>query len=89
MKSYKVYYDHYRGIELPCVKNYEDEWWVAKDIQKCIITKYRVYVSLSLIGRIAKRLNKRMRTSYGFNLYHSSLVDEIGQMAKVRLNENS
>lgn len=82
MKSYKTYYNPYRDLKLPCVKNYEEEWWVARDIQRCIITKYRVYVSLSLIGRIAKKLNKRIKTSYGFNLYHRSLVDYIGQIKK-------
>lgn len=79
MKSYKTYYNHQRDLNLPCVKNYDDEWWVAKDIQRCIVEKYRAYVSLSKIGKIAKMLNKKMKTSYGFNLYHRSLVDDIGE----------
>lgn len=82
MKSYKVYYNHQRNFDLPCVKNYEDDWWVAKDIQRCIALKYNIYVSLSKIGKIAKITNKRTKTQFGFNLYHKSLVDEIGKGIK-------
>lgn len=81
MKSYKTYYNPQRELNLPCVKNYDDEWWVAKDIQRCVIEKYRVYVSLPKIGKVAKMLNKKMKTSYGFNLYHRSLVDDLGEIA--------
>lgn len=81
MKSYKTYYNPQRGLDLPCVKNYDDEWWVAKDIQRCVIEKYRTYVSLSKIGKMAKVLNKKIKTSYGFNLYHKSLVDDLGEIA--------
>lgn len=52
------------------------EWFVASDIQEAYREKYGKFVSLSKIGRVAKKfgLVKEVK-GCGFKLYHISLVD--------------
>ncbi|MEZ0323881.1 MAG: hypothetical protein ABWJ98_06215 [Hydrogenothermaceae bacterium] len=78
MKTRKNYYTPPKVFNLPVVENPESDWWIAKDIQKEISVKYGRYVSLSVIGKVAKMLGKSVKTSYGFNLYHRSIVDYFG-----------
>ena len=71
MKSRKGYYP---VDPTPTVKLKESEWWIATDIQKEVIRKTKKYISLIMIGKIAKQYNLYQKTSYGFKLYHKDLV---------------
>lgn len=77
-KSHFFYYQPRNCLELPCISDdSERDWWTAKDIQREYIRKYRRFITLAKIGREAKKLGKVRNTTYGFKLYHSSLVDDL------------
>lgn len=74
MRSRKSYYP----IDItPTVKMRDNDWWIAKDIQREIIKRKNKYVSLVYIGRTANKYNLSKKTSFGFKLYHKKLVDLI------------
>ncbi|MBX0312484.1 MAG: hypothetical protein JHC31_12055 [Sulfurihydrogenibium sp.] len=59
----------------PTVKPKDIDWWIAQDIQREYIRRKNQYISLTKIGRIAKKNNLVKKTTYGFKLYHKKLVD--------------
>ncbi|MDM7273592.1 hypothetical protein [Sulfurihydrogenibium azorense] len=71
MKTKRSYYP---VDPTPTVKSKDSEWWIATDIQKEVIKRTKKYISLIMIGKIAKQYNLFQKTSYGFKLYHKDLV---------------
>ncbi|MGB9767106.1 MAG: hypothetical protein ACPLXN_06495 [Sulfurihydrogenibium sp.] len=71
MKHKKTYYP---VDPIPTIKVKEDDWWLATDIQKEVKKLTKKYISLILIGRMAKKYNLYKKTPYGFKLYHKDLV---------------
>lgn len=73
------FYTERKPYESPVItEDKEAEWWIASDIQREIARRYGKYIGLPTIGAIAKRFGLVRKTSFGFNLYHKSLVDIIG-----------
>lgn len=80
--KYNTAYKHHTYTDYNVCVAYtkeHQEWFVATDIQKEIQLKYGKFVSLSKIGRTAKKLglSKEVK-SCGFKLYHKSLIDILG-----------
>lgn len=74
MKCKKTYYQ----VDItPTIKVKEEDWWLATDIQREIKKLTKRYISLILIGRIAKKCNLYKKTPYGFKIYHKDLVNII------------
>lgn len=76
MKSKKGYYPL---DPTPTVQVKDSDWWIATDIQKDIIKKTKKYVSLIMIGKVAKEYNLFKKTPYGFKVYHKDLVKIISK----------
>lgn len=72
--THKLYYPL---DSTPTVKPKDTDWWIAQDIQKEVLKRKNQYISLTKIGRIAKKHDLVKKTTYGFKLYHKKLVDLI------------
>ncbi len=60
------------------IKDYDD-YYVSEDILQDAVLKYNI-TPKEAFKRFLKLMDKRRRRWHGINIYHKSIIDEIGGM---------
>ncbi len=59
--------------------DYYDDYYVFEDILEDAALKYNITYK-EAFKRFSRLIDKRRRRWYGINIYHKSIIDDIGRM---------